>query len=296
MNKLMCSDIAVFLGRPLVGKDLPIIKPADLANCGSGDIVWVKSYTPERLTLIERQRPSLVICDIEMSKKIIIPHIASNNPRLDFIKVLRKFFAPVKSSTIHHSAIISPGAVIGRNVSIGAYTRIGSKVILGDRCIIGSGVSIEGEVQLGKSCVIKSNSVLGGQGFGFEYDDEDRPVHFPHIGKIILEDHVWLGACTTVELATLGTTRICKGAKIDDLVQVGHNVTVGKNTLIMANVVICGGAIIGGNCWVAPNSVIKEKIRIGSRVTVGLGSVVLKDIEDGQVVAGVPARSLNKNT
>jgi UDP-3-O-[3-hydroxymyristoyl] glucosamine N-acyltransferase len=108
----------------------------------------------------------------------------------------------------------------------------------------------------------------------------------------VLEDGVWLGACTTIERATLGTTRLCANVKVDDLVQIGHNTTTGANTLIMANTVICGGAFIGRDCWIAPNSVIKQKVHIGNRVTVGLGAVVIRDVPDGVVVAGVPAKPL----
>lgn len=292
MNNLTGSSVAFFLQTSLIGENQSIHKPADLADCGPGDIVWVKSFSKDRLYLLEANRPSLSICDEETSSRTTVPNIISDNPRLDFIKVVIEFFTPTQKATIHPSAIIEPGAVIGQNVSIGAYACIGPNVSIGDDSVIGNGVSIEGKVKLGCRCRIKANSSLGGQGFGFEYDDNGMPIHFPHLGRIIIEDDVWLGACTTVEIATLGVTRICEGSKVDDLVQIGHNVTVGRNTLIMANVVICGGAIIGKNCWVAPNSVIKEKVHIGNNVTIGLGSVVLRDVEDKVVIAGVPAKPI----
>lgn len=296
MNNLTGSDISIFLKKPLVGESLTILKPSDLADCVPGDMVWVKRYSPEQLAILKDRRPSLVICDSEVAAKTTLPNISTSNPRLDFIRVVAKFFTPEKKASIHPTAIIHPQAIIGRNVSIGAYTNIGPKVTIGDACVIGSGVSIEAEVILGRRCVIKANAVLGGQGFGFEYDENGRAIHFPHLGRIILEDDVWLGACSTVELATLGTTRISSGAKVDDLVQVGHNVTICQNTLIMANVVICGGAVVGKKCWIAPNSVIKEKVHIGNNVTVGLGAVVLKNVEDNLIVAGVPAKPLRRNS
>lgn len=292
MSDLTGSSVALFLQKPLIGDNQRIHKPADLTDCGQGDIVWVKSFSPERLALLEANRPSLAICDKETSTRTTLPHIISDNPRLDFICVLRNFFSPTQKASIHPSAIIDPGAVVGKNVSIGAYACIGPNVSIGDDSIIGNGVSVEGKISLGCRCRIKANSYLGGQGFGFEYDNNGSPVHFPHLGRIIIEDDVWLGSCTTVEIATLGVTRICEGSKVDDLVQIGHNVTVGQNTLIMANVVICGGATIGKNCWIAPNSVIKEKVHVGDNVTIGLGSVVLRDVEDEAVIAGVPAKPI----
>jgi len=283
------SDIASFLGKHLNGTPVSIDKPADLNECGASDIVWVKRFSPERLSILESRRPGLVICDAESSQNTSVSNIISNNPRLDFIRVVNRFFSTPPKIRIHPTAIIEEGAILGCNISIGAYCRIGSQVSVGDNCVIHSGVAIEGKVYLGRQCVIKANSVIGGEGFGFEYDEDGNPIHFPHIGRIEIGDNVWIGACSTVEIGALGATVICDGCKIDDLVQVGHNVIVGKNTLIMANTIICGGAIIGEKCWIAPNSVVKEKIRVGNSVTIGLGSVVIRNIEDGIVVAGVPA-------
>jgi len=208
--------------------------------------------------------------------------------------VVVQFFLPVEEHGIHPTASIHPEAKLGARISVGPYCCIGPMVRIGNDCVIGSGVSLEGELIIGNRCHIKANSVLGAAGFGFELDEDGKPIHFPHLGRVVIEDDVWLGACTTVERATLGTTRICSNVKIDDLVQIGHNTITGENTLIMANVVLCGGANIGRDCWIAPNSVIKQKVKIGNGVTVGLGSVVLKDVPAGIVVAGVPAKPIEK--
>lgn len=294
MNRITGSDIAAFLSQPLRGLNLEIIKPAELDHCDEGDLVWVRSFTPERLELLEQGHPSLAICDAETAEQTSVPAISCTNPRLAFIRVLNEFFTSKHETGIHPTALVASEAVIGDNTSIGPFARIGPRVVIGNNCIIGSGVAMESQVTLGNRCVIKPNSVLGGQGFGFEYDDDGVAIHFPHLGRIILEDDVWIGACTTIELATLGVTRLGKGCKVDDLVQIGHNVSVDNNTLIMSNSVLCGGARIGEHCWIAPNSVIKQKVHIGNRVTVGLGAVVLKDVADDLVVAGVPAKPLTK--
>jgi UDP-3-O-[3-hydroxymyristoyl] glucosamine N-acyltransferase len=256
--------------------------------------VWVRGFTPERLAQLEQGRPALAVCDAETAARTSVPAVVCENPRLAFIRVLNEFFSPPRAVGVHPTAIVAPGAVVGRGASIGAYARIGPQAVLGDDCTIGSGVAIEAQVTLGDRCVVKPNSVLGGQGFGFEYDQAGAPVHFPHLGRIVLEDDVWIGACSTIELAGLGTTRLGRGVKVDDLVQIGHNVTVGCGTLIMAGAVLCGGVVVGQQCWIAPGSIVKQKVRIGNRVTVGLGAVVLKDVADGLVVAGVPAKPLVK--
>jgi len=288
------SIVAEFLSQELLGEDGEIFRPADLQDCAPGTLVWVRSFSEERLALLEAGRPALAICDPETAARTTVPRVSSRNPRLDFAHVLQRFFAPERPVGIHPTAIVAPEARVGQGVSIGAYARIEADVSIGDGTVIGSGVAIEGEVEIGRDCVIKPNAVIGAAGFGFEYDEDGHPIHFPHLGKVVLEDEVWLGSCSTIERATLGVTLVRHGCKIDDLVQIGHNTAIGPNTLVMANAVICGGAVIGEGCWIAPNSVIKQKVTIGDGVTVGLGAVVLKGVPDGLTVAGVPARPLER--
>lgn len=292
------AEIAAFLNLPLHGLDAPVLRPADLADSGPGDLVWVRGEDPVRVGLLSQRRPALAICLPHVAAAAPVPALASPRPRLDFIRALNRFFAPQEAPVrgVHPAAFVDPLARLGREVSVGPCARIGPRVQIGDGSVIGAGVHIEGQVQLGAGCVIKPNAVLGGQGYTFEYDEDGAPLHFPHIGRLVLGDGVWVGACSTIELAGLGVTHIGRGVKIDDLVQVGHNVTVGENTLLMAQVVLCGGAKIGARCWIAPGSLVKQKVRIGDDVTVGLGAVVLRDVPDGQTVAGVPARALERKS
>lgn len=286
------SDISCFLGKTHNGPDQPVMGVADLAECGPGDMVWIRRFSSESSRLANERGPALVICDQLTALNLHGAFIVSENPRLDFIRATTRFFAQDEPSEIHPSAVIDSDAIIGQRVSIGAHSYIGPRVIVGDGCRIGPGVCIEGPTEVGRFCRIKANAVIGAAGFGFEREADGTPTHFPHFGRVILEDGVWIGACSTVERAALGTTRLCRNAKIDDLVQIGHGVLVGANSLVMANVVLCGGAIIGEACWIAPGSVVKEKIKIGTAATVGLGAVVIRDVESKTVVAGVPAKPL----
>jgi UDP-3-O-[3-hydroxymyristoyl] glucosamine N-acyltransferase len=294
MKKITSKVIASFLGKTLHGDSQIINKPADLWECGPGDLVWCRSHSPEKIEIINSCRPSLVLCDIQAGGCLKVPHICTINPRLDFIKTVTNFYSHKSDTGIHPTAIIHQSAKFGNKFTIGPYSIIGPEVTIGNDCNIGSGVTIQGEVIIGNNCTIKPNSVLGAPGFGFERDEFGRPIHFPHLGKIILDENVWIGSCTTIERATLGITKLGKDVKIDDLVQIGHNVEVMDNTLIMAGAIICGGAQIGKNCWIAPKSVIKEKIKVGNFVTTGLGAVVIRDIDDGLTVVGVPAKPINK--
>jgi len=293
MLNLPAEEIAKFLDKTLHGKNLIIKKVSDIEECEPGDLIWCRSYTKERVNIINQCQPALVICPEDTAPFIKVPYICSSNPKLDFIRVLSFCLKPDKPVGIHETAIIYPGAKIGKNAYIGPYSIIGPQVEVGDDCIIGPHVLIEGIVKIGKRFSIKSNSSVGGQGFSFVRDERGVPLHFPHIGKIIIGDDVWMGSSSTIERGGLGTTTICDNVKIDDLVQLGHNITVGKNTCIAAGVIICGGSVIGQGCWIAPRSVLNDHIYIGHNVLVGLGSVVMKNVQDNSVVVGVPAKKLD---
>lgn len=292
MENIKGNDIAAYLNLKLQGESLLITRPSDIFDCGYGSIVFIKKNDISMAEMVNKSRPSLVICNEKMSNFIKVPMILSDNPKRDFVKVLNKYFKKPVNFKIHKTSIIEEGALVGNEVAIGAYVRIGAEVEIGDKCEIGSGVSIQGKVKLGNNCKIKPNAVIGEEGFGFIMDGEKEPLHFPHFGSVIIGNNVFIGSCSTVELGALGATVISDGCKIDDLVQIGHNCKVDKNTLIMANTVLCGGSIIGQGCWIAPNSVIKEKIQVGDGAIIGLGSVVLKNVSAGLVVAGVPAKKI----
>jgi UDP-3-O-[3-hydroxymyristoyl] glucosamine N-acyltransferase len=293
-NSVRISDIAAFLGQTHEGPDQEILAPADITACGPGTLVWLRRADPTSVAMMNRKQPALVICNAETAAFVTTPHIVSLNPRLDFARAVTRFFVGEPEPHVHPTAMIEPGAQIGERVGIGAFVRIGRDVVIGDECRIDSGVAFEGHVISGKRCRFKANAVIGDEGFGFERDENGTAVHFPHLGSVVIEDDVWIGACTCVERAALGTTHISCGVKIDDLVQIGHNSCVGRDSLIMANSVICGGAQIGERCWIAPNSVIREKVRVGDQVTVGLGAVVLHDVPADAVVAGVPAKPIRR--
>ena len=150
-------------------------------------------------------------------------------------------------------------------------------------------------MKVGKNCVIKDNTVIGSEGFGFEYDEKGIPMHFPQIGEVVIGDNVWIGSNTTIERGTFEKTVIGNNILIEDVVQIGHNCIIGNNTFISGGVIICGSVIVGKNCWLAPNSVIREGIQIGDRGFVGLGAVVVKDVPEGDIVVGNPAKKFEKS-
>lgn len=144
-------------------------------------------------------------------------------------------------------------------------------------------------------CRLHNGAVIGGEGFGYEWDGE-KLVKFPHRGDVIIEKDVEIGANTCIDRATLEgkATLIGEGTKIDNLVHIAHNVKIGKHCLIVAGTVIGGGVIIGDRCYIGIGAMIKNKVKIGNDVTIGMGAVVLHDIPDGWTVVGNPAKRLEK--
>ena len=192
-----------------------------------------------------------------------------------------------------------------RNSKVVALTDSGRLLLPSARSVLRSADEIKelmmrsndgdtGKVSIGRRCVIKANSTVGSEGFSFIFD-KNKLEHFPQIGGITIGDDVWIGANSTIERAALDDTVIEEGVKVDDLVQIGHNTRIGKFSQITAGAVICGRVVLGERCWVAPKACIDNAVVVGKNALIGMGAVVLKDVPEGMVVAGVPAKVLRKN-
>ena len=230
-----------------------------------------------------------------------------NNPQLAFIKVLNLFHPASKPGAgISSSAYIGKKFVCGEDVSIAPFVVIGDNVTLGDRVIvhpsvvIGDNVSMGDDVQIypnvsilerciiGNRVTIHAGTVIGSDGFGFS-PEGGKYYKIPHTGIVQIEDDVEIGAVNTIDRATFGKTRICRGVKTDNLVQIAHNVTVGENTIIVAQVGISGSVTIGKNAILAGQAGIAGHLNIGDHAIVGPKAGVGKSVPEGQVVSGAAA-------
>lgn len=289
------KDIADFLHLPLVGEDVEIVHYAQLSNPEPQSVVFVKKYAAEHVDRLNSCNRLLAIVPPDYVGRLTCNYIVSSNPRLDYIKILSQFFSPQKpKGFIHPSATIEKGATMGSDVYVGAGCYVSAQSILGDGCVLHPNVVLDNRVVLGRNCEIKSGAVLGQEGFGFERDEAGRPVHFPHFGDVVIGDNVFIGSNTTVERATLGSTIIENDVKIDDLVQIGHNSHIGEGSMVTVGAIVCGGAVLKPYSYLAPNVSVKEKVTVGRGGFVGLGAVVLKDVPEDAVVAGVPAKEINR--
>jgi len=186
-------------------------------------------------------------------------------------------------------------AYIGDNVSIGDKVKIYPSVFIGDNVIIEDGTTIfagakiYSESQIGKNCTLHSGVIIGSDGFGFVPDENGVYSKVPQIGNVILEDNVDIGAGTTIDRATLGSTIIRKGVKLDNQIQIAHNVEVGENTVIAAQAGIAGSTKIGKNCQIGGQVGIVGHISIGNNVRIQAQSGIGRSLKDNEVVQGSPA-------
>ncbi len=184
---------------------------------------------------------------------------------------------------------IGKNVVIGKNVKIYPNSFIGDNVTIGDDCIFFAGVRIYSESVIGKNCVIHSGTIIGSDGFGFAPQEDGTYNKVPQIGNVILEDNVEVGSCTTIDRATLGSTIIRKGVKLDNQIQIAHNVEIGENTVIAAQTGVAGSTKIGKNCMIGGQVGIAGHLTIGNNVRVQAQSGIGRNIPDGETLQGSPS-------
>jgi len=178
-------------------------------------------------------------------------------------------------------------AQIGNNVKIHAHAVIGDEVIIGDNCIIHPGAKILNQCRIGNNCEIYSNAVIGSDGFGFAPQQDGTYKNIPQLGNVVLEDNVSVGAGTTIDRATMGSTVIKKGAKIDNQVQIAHNVVIGENTVIAAQAGISGSTEVGSNCVIAGKAGLIGHLKIADKTTIGANTGISKSIsKEGTTILG----------
>lgn len=186
-------------------------------------------------------------------------------------------------------AYIGQNVTIGNNVKIYPNAYIGDNVVVGDNTMLFAGVNINSESVIGKNCVIHPGVTIGCDGFGFVPDDHGVYSKVPQTGNVILEDNVDVGSGTTIDRATLGSTVIRKGVKLDNQIQIAHNVEIGENTVIAAQTGIAGSTKIGKNCKIGGQVGIVGHLKIGDNVSVQAQSGIGRNLKDNEVVQGSPA-------
>lgn len=218
--------------------------------------------------------------------------VLSDEVKKTCVDCVRTLFAPVFTPKVDPTAQIAEGVIMGENTHIGAFAVIEDGVRLGSNCVVGAQTVIKRGTRIGNRVQIGSCTVIGGSGFGFVKNESGQYENFPHFGAVILEDDVSVGSNTCIDRGSFSDTVIKRGVKIDNLVHIAHNVEIGEDSLVIACSMIAGSVQIGKNAWIAPSASVRNALTLGDDVTVGLGSVVVKNIESGSTVSGVPADDL----
>jgi UDP-3-O-[3-hydroxymyristoyl] glucosamine N-acyltransferase len=309
--KFLAKEIAALVGGKVEGNpDAAVSKLAKIEEGVEGSISFLSN--PAYSQYVYTTKASIVIVNADFSPEQPL------NPALTVIRVgdARAAFAKLlgaynqfrlNKTGIDQSAFISPSAKIGKNVYIGAFAYIGDNAVVGDNtkiyphCYFGdnskagnnsvfySGVKVYHDCVIGNDCILQAGTIIGGDGFGFQPNSENNYQKVPHIGNVIVEDHVEIGANTTVDRATLGSTIIRKGVKLDNLIQVAHNVEIGENTVIASQTGIAGSTKIGRDCMIGGQVGIIGHLTIGNRVKIAAQSGVGNNIADDEIVQGSPA-------
>ncbi|GET20847.1 UDP-3-O-(3-hydroxymyristoyl)glucosamine N-acyltransferase [Prolixibacter denitrificans] len=186
-------------------------------------------------------------------------------------------------------AYVGEKATIGKNVKIYPNVYIGDGAAIGDDTILYAGVKIYAGCKVGKNCILHAGVVVGSDGFGFAPTSDGSYDKIAQVGNVEIYDNVEIGSNTTIDCATMGSTVINEGVKIDNLVQIAHNVEVGKNTVIVAQVGVAGSAKIGENCMIGGQVGIAGHIRIGNNVKIGAQSGISNNVKDNSTIFGTPA-------
>jgi len=306
------KEIAELIGGKVEGDGSTAIRGASgIKEAEPGDITFLANlrYQP----LLKETRATAVIVSPEVSVpegKIVIRHDA---PSLSFAKIMEHLGPrPVTYKPgVHKTAIIGDNVQLGKNVSIQPYVVIEDGAVIGDNTVLGAGVFIGRETKLGLDnfiypkvvireritigdrCIIHSGAVIGSDGFGYA-TVQGMHHKIPQIGTVIIEDDVEIGANVTIDRARFDKTWIKKGTKIDNLVQIAHNVIVSENSIICAQTGISGSTVIGKNVVLAGQSGVTGHITIGDNAVVGGQAGVTKSVPSGQTVSGYPAAPHNE--
>ena len=285
---LKASDIAGFLEAEFHGQDIQIKAAKSIGDISENALVFSKIKVQAELLKTVKQ-----VCFITSE---IPDHIGSHafiivqNPRLAFAKALSEYFVEKNPPSIGPNSIIHPTAKIAASVIIGNGCTIGRDVEIAEHTEIRHNVVIADGVKIGRHCLIRSNSVIGEEGFGFEYEVNGAPFRIPHLGSVEIGDYVEIGNFTAVARGTLKNTIIHSHVKIDNLVHIAHNCIIGENSMVIACAEVSGSAVVGKNCWLGVGCSTMQKITLGDNCLIGIGAVVLKDVPPGAVMAGNPAK------
>jgi UDP-3-O-[3-hydroxymyristoyl] glucosamine N-acyltransferase len=310
------SDIARIIGATVDGNgDAEITGVGKIEEAKSGELTFLANPKYEKYVSTTRASAVLVSETFRTDRSDVVL-LRAKDPYVAFVLALKSILPPREPlpPSIHPLAFVSPGAALGKDVRIGAFASVLDGATVGDRARISHGVVLgeKSEVgedsliypnvtvyqgcRIGKRVIVHSGTVIGSDGFGFAPKEDGTYEKIPQMGIVVIEDDVEVGSNCSIDRATIGETRICKGAKLDNLIQIAHNVVVGENTVIAAQTGISGSTKIGKNCMIGGQVGFAGHIEIADHTSIGAQSGISKSIrEPGKSYFGSPAKELRES-
>ncbi len=311
-NPITTSQLAGMIGAEVQGDgDVVLQSVAALDKAGPGDLTF--AIGPKHVKQLEKISPAAAIVPDDAKLDVDFPLIRVPDVPMTLGMLLGMLSEPedLPAPGVHPTAYVAESTSLGKGVCVGPQAVIGEKAMIGDNTAIAAGAKIgrgvkigvdgviaEGVVirygcKLGNRVRIGSNTVIGYDGYGYHFADG---VHHkvPHAGNVVIEDDVEIGACTCVDRAKWGSTLIGQGAKVDNLVQIAHNVEIGPGCLVVAQVGIAGSAKLGSFVVVGGQAGIRDNIELGDGVQVSAAAHLMKSAEPGETLVGTPARDARR--
>ncbi len=302
---MILQEVATRLGCLLRGDgSVDVSRVAGIDDAGPGDLTFVAN--PRYLARLATTRASAVIVAPEV--ETALPSLVADAPYVVFAQALALLNPQERPGPgIHATAVVDPTASLGEGVHVGPLAVVGPRVrvgagsvlhphvvlypdvVVGDDCVLHSGVQVREGCRLGHRVVVHNGAVLGADGFGFAKDKEGRYQKIPQVGIVVIEDDVEIGALTAVDRAALSETRIGRGTKIDNLVQIGHSVMIGPDSVLAAQVGIAGSTKVGQRVTLAGQVGVAGHIAVGDGVVATGQTGITNSLDPGSVVSGTPA-------
>lgn len=279
-------------------KNFSVYRPASLNNPKDNAVMFIGEkymsqseallccenclvFWPDSIKVPEKIGERHAVCVVENERHGYCAFFRDNNIT---------YYPPAEEFDIINGAYIAKTSRVGKNCIIlpGAY--VGGEVEMGDNCYIGTGARLIGEVHIGNNVVIRENSVIGADGLSTDRDENGEALTMPQFGGIVIEDGVQIGALTVIGRGAIDNTILGHGSKVDNSTFISHNVVLGEDSFVVGETIMFGSSSTGKQVFISGNSTIRDGRHIGDKSIVGMGSVVVKDVEDGTVVKGNPAK------
>ena len=277
----------------------------DIAHAGQITFLANPKYTAQ---IKDTRASAIYLNEKEQIERTDLAILRSKDPYLAYTRALRLFSPePVYAPFVHRFAAIDETATVADDVSIDAFVSVGKNCVIesgvkiypnatiydgakiGANSVIHSGVSVRENCEIGANCIIHNNATIGSDGFGYAKDENRHWLKIPQTGNVVLEADVEIGANTAIDCASVGETRVKRGAKIDNLVQIGHSCTIDEDALVCSQTGLAGSSIIGKRVILAGQVGIAGHLKIGDDAVVTAKSATSHDVEAGKIISGVPA-------